>query len=214
MGILFFIVFILVLIAVYLVYCDRAAKKLEKKQKEKAEAEKERKEQEALEAIENARRLVLLMEVKHQAELVGDKATVDAVMGMTYNGKMPELRDDGAYLSLYDNLRIFKIAGMKYRGNLSAYIGDFKGMLVPEPKNEYDPMAIMVKCEDGKHLGYIKEGQTDMVRWLVGAEQPLGESTPTEFKPYRITGVIEEKSDEIDGHKFYDGCIYVVKKEN
>ena len=125
---------------------------------------------------------------------------------------MPELREDGARTSIYDDLRILKIAGMNYRGNLSAYVGKFKGMLVPELKNEYDPFAIMVKVDDGKHVGYIKEDQTCMVRWLVGAEQPLGENEPTIFKPYRVEGFIDEREDE-DGRKYYDGCVYVRKKK-
>lgn len=163
--------------------------------------------------LERARLLLLLMEVRRQAEAVGDIDTINATDNMTYNGPVPERRDDGAFLSMYDNLRIFKIAGMKYRGNLSPYLGSFKGMIIPEPSNEYDKFAIMVKCEDGKHIGYIREDQTQTVRWLVGAEQSLGEETPTEFNPYRISGYIEEKTDEMDEHKYYDGWVYI-KKNN
>ena len=143
----------------------------------------------------------------HQARLVGDTETINSLNNKTYIGPLPELRNDGAYLSIYDNLRILKIAGMKYRGNLSAYVGEFKGTLVPETKNEYDPFAIMVKCEDGKLLGYIREDQTEFVRYYVGAEQPLGETTPTTFSPYRITGFIREQEGG------YDGTVYIVKKE-
>lgn len=141
--------------------------------------------------------------------MMGDTATYDAAMKLTYDGNLPELREDGAWTSIYDDLRILKIAGMNYRGNLSAYVGQFKGVLVPEPKNEYDPFAIMVKVEDGKHVGYIKEEQTGMVRTWVGAEQ-LGFDEPTIFKPYRVEGFIDEREDE-DGRKYYDGCVYVKK---
>ena len=168
---------------------------------------------EADEALREAKRMMILAEVRRQAKIVGDTLTVEQINDMTYNGPLPELRDDGAYLSLYDNLRILKIAGMKYRGNLSAYVGDFKGILVPEPTNDYDPHAIMVKCEDGHHLGYIREEQTNLVRWLVGAEQPLGEETPTTFDPYRIEGTIKKCTDEADGHTFYDGCVYILQKD-
>lgn len=170
-------------------------------------------EQKDRELLENAHRMLLLTEVRRQAEIVGDSATIDSIDAMKYEGPLPELRDDGAYLSIYDNLRILKIAGMKYRGDLSAYVGRFNGTVVPEPTNEYDPFAIQVKCEDGYLLGYIREDQTQIVRWLVGEPQMVGDEEPTTFKPYRITGFIYDKTDEIDGHQFYDGVIYIKKTE-
>ena len=184
-----------------------------KREKEKRDAEElERQQKENEEILAKYRKLKALAEVKRQAEVMGDEETMDAVDGMTYDGRLPEKRDDGEWLSIYEDLRIFKIVGMKYRGNLSAYVGKFRGTLVPEPKNEYDPFAIMVKVEDGKHIGYIKEEQTGIVRWLVGAEQPLGENEPTKFKPYRVTGWVDEKEDG-EGKKVYDGCVYVRKKK-
>ncbi len=184
-----------------------------KREKEKRDAEeRERQQKENEEMLAKYRKLKALAEVKRQAEVMGDEETMDAVDGMTYDGRLPEKRGDGEWLSIYDDLRIFKIAGMKYRGNLSAYVGKFRGMLVPEPKNEYDPFAIMVKVEDGKHIGYIKEEQTGIVRWLVGAEQPLGKNEPTKFKPYRVTGWIEEKEDG-EGKKVYEGSVYVRRKK-
>lgn len=184
--------------------------KREKEKREAEELERQRKENE--EILAKARRLAALAEVMKQAKMMGDTATYDAAMKLTYDGNLPEEREDGAWTSIYEDLRIFKIAGMKYRGNLSAYVGNFRGTLVPEPKNEYDPFAIMVKVEDGKHIGYIKEEQTGIVRWMVGAEQPLGENEPTKFKPYRVTGWIEEKEDG-EGKKVYEGCVYVRKKK-
>ena len=191
-----------------------ARMKAEKAERERAEerAESERKQREHEEQMEKVRRLMALAELKRQAEVMGDEDTMDSVDSMTYDGKLPEKRGDGEWLSIYDDLRIFKIAGMKYRGNLSAYVGKFRGTLVPEPKNEYDPFAIMVKVEDGKHIGYIKEEQTGIVRWLVGAEQPLGENEPTVFKPYRVVGWIEEKEDG-DGKKVYEGSVYERRKK-
>jgi hypothetical protein len=148
-------------------------------------------------------------ELRRQAEIMGDTDCVEQINNMTYRGPLPERRHDGAWTSVYDDLRILKIAGMQYRGNLSAYEGNFRGVLVPEPKNEYDPFAIMVKVEDGKHVGYIKEEQTDMVRTWVGAEQ-LGTDEPTIFKPYRICGTITSKED-YDNKKSFDGCVYIKK---
>lgn len=189
-----------------------ARMKAEKAERERAEekAEAERKQREHEEQMEKARRLMALSEVMKQAKMMGDTDTYDAAMKLTYHGNLPELRADGAWTSIYDNLRIMKIAGMNYRGDLSAYVGQFKGVLVPEPTNDYDPFAIMVKVEDGKHVGYIKEDQTGMVRTWVGAEQ-LGFEEPTIFKPYRVDGFIDEREDE-DGRKYYDGCVYLKKK--
>lgn len=181
-----------------------------KYEEEKREAEEmERQQKEYEEMLAKARKLSALAEVKRQAEVMGDEKTMDAVDGMTYNGRLPEQREDGAWTSIYDDLRILKISGMNYRGDLSAYVGQFKGVLVPEPTNDYDPFAIMVKVEDGKHVGYIKEDQTGMVRTWVGAEQ-LGFDEPTIFKPYRVDGFIDEREDET-GRKYYDGCVYVKK---
>lgn len=188
---------------------NKRSAKLRKEQEERERAEAERKRREQDELIAKARRLAALAEVMKQAKMMGDTATYDAAMKLTYDGNLPEEREDGAWTSIYDNLRILKIAGMNYRGDLSAYVGQFRGVLVPEPKNEYDPFAIMVKVEDGKHVGYIKEDQTGMVRTWVGAEQ-LGFDEPTIFKPYRVEGFIDEREDE-DGRKFYDGCVYVKK---
>lgn len=189
---------------------SKRSARLRKEQEERERAEAERKKREHEEQMEKARRLVALSEVMKQAKMMGDTATYDAAMNLTYDGNLPEPREDGAWTSIYDDLRILKIAGMNYRGYLSAYMGQFKGVLVPEPTNDYDPFAIMVKVEDGKHVGYIKEDQTGMVRWMVGAEQPLGENEPTIFKPYKVDGFIDEREDE-DGRKYYDGCVYVRK---
>lgn len=196
----------------FLNWDSKRSARLKKEKAEREQAEAERKQREHDELVEKARRLRALTEVMKQAKMMGDTDTYYSAMNMTYDGNLPELREDGAWTSIYDDLRILKIAGMNYRGNLSAYVGKFKGMLVPELKNEYDPFAIMVKVDDGKHVGYIKEDQTGMVRWLVGAEQPLGENEPTIFKPYRVEGFIDEREDE-DGRKYYDGCVYVRKKK-
>ena len=199
-------------IAVFLWYMDRENKKL-KEQRERMEeeerCERERKEAEDIKLMNDLKKKAAKIEVMKQAKMMGDTDTYDSAMKLTYHGKLPELREDGAWTSIYDDLRILKIAGMNYRGNLSAYVGQFKGVLVPEPKNEYDPFAIMVKVEDGKHVGYIKEEQTGMVRTWVGAEQ-LGFEEPTIFKPYRVEGFIDEREDE-DGRKYYDGCVYLKK---
>ena len=133
-----------------------------------------------------------------QAELVGDHLTETSINAGTYTGPLPERRDDGGWLSIYDNLRIFKIAGINHRQGISRYLGRVECALVPEPDNEYDPDAIKIVAEDRHHLGYIPSGQTEMVCWL----------TANEF-PYRCTAFIEAHEDENDGHKFFVGYVYI-----
>ena len=133
-----------------------------------------------------------------QAEIVGDMLTMDSIKRNDYHGPLPERRDDGGWLSIYDNLRILKIAGINHRQGISRYVGRVECALVPEPDNEYDPDAIKIVAEDRHHLGYIQSGQTEMVCWL----------TANEF-PYRCTAFIEAHKDENDGHKFFVGYVYI-----
>lgn len=133
-----------------------------------------------------------------QANIVGDRFVADAINGGTYTGPLPERRDDGGWLSIFDNLRILKIAGINYRSNIGKYVGRVECALVPEPDNEYDPDAIKIVADDRHHLGYIPTGQTEFVRSL----------TANEF-PYRCTAFIDEHEDEDDGHKFFVGFVYI-----
>ena len=81
------------------------------------------------------------------------------------------------------------------------YTGRNTVALVPEPKNEFDPQAIKVVAEDGHHLGYVHRHQTDMVRsWAAGVF------------PMYCTCRIEQHEDDGDGHRFYTGFIYLLKK--
>ena len=133
-----------------------------------------------------------------QAEIVGDHLTETSINAGTYTGPLPERRADGGWLSIYDNLRILKIAGINHRQGISRYVGRVECALVPEPDNEYDPDAIKIVAEDRHHLGYIPSGQTDLVCSL----------TANEF-PYRCTAFIEQCEDEDDGHKFFTGFVYI-----
>ena len=148
--------------------------------------------------LEESKKMIPLTEALIQAGLVGDHFVVDAINGGTYNGPLPERRDDGGWLSIFDNLRILKIAGINYRSGIGKYVGRVECALVPEPDNEYDSNAIKVVAEDRHHLGYIPTEHTDFVRSL----------TANEF-PYRCTAFIEEHEDEDDGHHFFVGYVYI-----
>ena len=148
--------------------------------------------------LEESKKMIPLTEAIIQAGLVGDHFVVDAINGGTYNGPLPERRDDGGWLSIFDNLRILKIAGINYRSGIGKYVGRVECALVPEPDNEYDSNAIKVVAEDRHHLGYIPTEHTDFVRSLAANEFP-----------YRCTAFIEEHEDELDGHKFFIGFVYI-----
>lgn len=148
--------------------------------------------------LDNLKNETRRIEAFIQAGIVGDTLTVSAIESGTYTGPFPERRDDGGWLSIYDNLRILKIAGINHRQGISRYVGRVECALVPEPDNEYDPDAIKIVAEDRHHLGYIPSGQTDLVCSL----------TANEF-PYRCTAFIEECDDEDDGHKFFTGYVYI-----
>ena len=138
-----------------------------------------------------------------QADIVGDIKTINAINDNSYNGPLPEKRSDGGFLSIYDNLRILKIAGINHRQGINRYIGRVECALVPEPQNEYDPNAIKVVASDRHHLGYIPSDMTDFVRSIAGEEFPM-----------RCTCFIDEVEDEYDGHKFYVGYVYIKRRDN
>lgn len=136
-----------------------------------------------------------------QAELVGDINTSSAINSGNYHGPLPERRDDGGWLSIYDNLRILNIASINHRQGIGRYTGRVECALVHEPDNEFDPDAIKIVASDRHHLGYVPSVMTDFVRSLVRDQFP-----------YRCTAFIDSKEDEDDGHHFFVGHIYVVRK--
>lgn len=148
--------------------------------------------------IENLNRETARIEAFIQAGIVGDQKTVDDFNNGNYHGPLPEKRGDGGWLSIYDNLRILKIAGINHRQGINRYIGRVECALVPEPTNKYDPEAIKIVAEDNHHLGYIPSDQTDFVRSLAANEFP-----------YLCTAFISQEEDEDDGHKFFVGFVYI-----
>lgn len=165
-----------------------------------AKAESEKRDAEHDDLLAKARQLMRQGEALIQAELAGKDTIRDAILSNSYSGPCPERRDDGGWLSVFDNLRILKIAGINRREGIDRYVGRVDCALVPEPDNEFDPEAIKVVADDRHHLGYIPADQTAFVRSL----------TAEEF-PYKATAFIEEKEDEVDGHRFFVGYVYIKK---
>ena len=147
--------------------------------------------------------LSAMLELLRQATLMEDAETIKAINDGTYDGKLPERRSDGGWLSVYDDLRILGIAGINHRQRIGSYMGRVDVALVPEPGNEFDPCAIKVVAEDGHHLGYVHYDQTPMVRaWA------------KDHFPKLAVAFIEQKTDEVDGYSFYVGYFYLIKTKN
>lgn len=163
-----------------------------------AKAESEKRDAEHDDLLANARQLMRQGEALIQAELAGKDTIRDAILSNSYSGPWPERRDDGGWLSVFDNLRILKIAGINRREGIDRYAGRVDCALVPEPDNEFDPEAIKVVADDRHHLGYVPADQTAFVRSLTAGEFP-----------YKATAFIEEKEDEVDGHRFFVGYVYI-----
>ena len=151
--------------------------------------------------LANAQRLLALTEAATQAKESGHDDVYQAIMDNIYGGPLPERRADGGWTSIFDDLRILSIAGINHRQNIVRYKGRNTVALVPEPSNEFDPDAIKVVAEDGHHLGYIHQYQTDMVR-----------SWARDKFPFYCVAMITEHDDEIDEHHFYTGYLYIKKK--
>ena len=143
----------------------------------------------------------LLAEVKRQAEEHNDQDTILSVLNNTYNGPMPELKQDGSYTSIYVTYLRYKIAGINHRKRIRDYVGKSKGYIQPEPTNKYDPNAIAIYAEDGHHLGYIPQAETQEVRDL-GLPFPID-----------VYCEIEEDYDYDDSRRFYVGHILIEQPE-
>ena len=150
------------------------------------------------ELIANANKLAAMGEALQQAKAHGDKKTVQAILNMTYTGPLPEKKKDGTYTQIYKNYLRFKIAGINYRKGIGDYEGKFIGEVVPEPTNQYDPNAIKIVHQDGKHLGYVPAEDTAQLR----------EWVKNKF-PYKCYGEIFQDEDYDEDRKYYWGEVMV-----
>ena len=145
--------------------------------------------------LEIMRRERQRIETIRQARLVGDELTVDEVLADNYKGPLPQLwSNEEAFSSIYpDRLLIFSVAGINYAKNIRAYVGEFRGALLPDPKNDFDPEAIKIVVEDGHHIGFVPQTMTGEVRSFAGHP----DVNDTNWRHY-ITGRIEEREDDSD----------------
>ena len=164
--------------------------------KQSVQAQQPAPQKSATDVLADANRMLLLLEVLNQAKLYGDAATVKAVNDMTYDGPLPEQLPDGSFTRIYE-LQDYNIAGINYRENVSAYLGDFEGYLKPDPENEHDPNAIAVYSRNGHHLGFIPAACTDHIRAL---GRPF---------PMPITGNIDQEHDDVENRYYFVGTVYI-----
>ena len=198
MGILIFVIIVCVIVMMFksLAHQHNSHEDVQRELAAKYTNQEQEKSDDDL--LANARLLMRQGEALIQAELAGKDTIRDAILSNSYSGPWPERRDDGGWLSVFDNLRILKIAGINRRDGIGRYVGRVDCALVPEPDNEFDPEAIKVVADDRHHLGYIPADQTAFVRSLTAGEFP-----------YKATAFIEEKEDEVDGHRFFVGFVYI-----
>lgn len=198
-----FIIIIIIAAVVYFMVNKNMIKSHEETQRELAAKLTGNNDNSTDDLIESLRIETARIEAYIQAEMVGDKKTVETIKSETYDGPLPEKRNDGGWLSIYDNLRILKIAGINHRSGIIRYRGRIESILVPEPTNKYDPDAIMVLCKDDRHhLGYIPSDMTDFVR-----------SMANDMFPMDCISMITEEEDDMDGHRFFIGFVYIVRRE-
>lgn len=80
------------------------------------------------------------------------------------------IKDKGYHTSVWpkDHSQLdiveFNIAGMSYRDGIDDHLGEFVGILQPEPTNPYDHNAIKVLAADGHHLGYVPKDMIAEIR--------------------------------------------------
>lgn len=152
--------------------------------------------------LEIMRRERQRIETIRQARLVGDELTVDEVLADNYKGPLPQLwSNEEAFSSIYpDRLLIFSVAGINYAKNIRAYVGEFRGALLPDPQNDFDPEAIKIVVEDGHHIGFVPQTMTGEVRSFAGHP----DVSDHDWRHY-VTGRIEEREDDTDpdNHRRY-----------
>lgn len=193
---LFFISFILVGSLVGIILYNDKQKQKNQEEYDRIKAENDEKErQDRIERQKSYNLMRQREEMVRQATMIGDNETIAAIDADTYDGPLPELWSNSeAYSSAYpDKLMIVNVAGINHRTGIKSYVGKFNGVLVPDPKNDYDPEAIKVKAEDGKHVGFIPEDLTADVRELIGHP----DVTDTKWR-HRVSGFIAQREDDYD----------------
>jgi hypothetical protein len=196
--VLILVIVILAVVVILISVNSKLSKKEDILEMPSASFEPVRKEISDEELIANANKLAAMGEALQQAKAQGDEKTVQAILNMTYTGPLPKKQEDGTYTKIYKNYLRFKIAGINHRESIEEYEGKFIGEVVPEPTNQYDPNAIKIVHQDGKHLGYVPAEDTAQLREWVNNKFP-----------YKCYGEIFQDEDYDDDRKYYWGEVMV-----
>ena len=146
------------------------------------------------------------IEALRQAREAFDWKTESAILDRMYLEPLPELDAAGYWTNLYPDIYHTKIAGINYCRGIRDLAGVyFDALLIPEPKNKYDPNAIkIVHKESGRKLGYIPADETDDVRQFVNNNFP--------FQCRAHVDEYEDWDDERERDRTYlKGCVNIHK---
>lgn len=196
--VLLLVIGILAVVGILIYVKSKSSKKEDVLELYSASPEPVHKEDSDEELIANANKLAAMGEALQQAKAQGDEKTVQAILNMTYTGPLPEKKEDGTYTKIYKNYLRFKIAGINHRESIVDYEGKFIGEVVPEPTNQYDPNAIKIVHQDGKHLGYVPAEDIAQLR----------EWVKNKF-PYKCYGEIFQDEDYDENRRYYWGEVMV-----
>lgn len=132
----------------------------------------------------------------------GDTEAVQAIDNGTYH-ELLEQRASKRQAYAPDGVEYctFGIAGINYRKGISGYVGQSTGYLKPQPSNRHDPNSIAIYADDGHHLGYIREFETDDVSAL-----------RIRF-PIPVSVYIEECYDDDENRRFFVGQVTIKYKK-
>lgn len=192
------IIGILAFVGIFIFMNSKSSKKGFFEETPSASPDSAKKEVSDEELLANANKLAAMGEALQQAKAQGDEKTVQAILNMTYTGPLPEKKEDGTYTKIYKNYLRFKIAGINHREGIGDYEGKFIGEVIPEPTNQFDPNAIKIVHQDGKHLGYVPAEDTVQLR----------EWVKNKF-PYKCYGEIFQDEDYDEDRKYYWGEVMV-----
>ena len=142
-----------------------------------------------------------LVFARQHAEQTGDTEAVQAIDNGTYK-ELLERRAAARQQTIPQDYAAYQydIAGINFRRGIADYVGQSTGYLKPQPTNRHDPNAIAIYADDGHHLGYIREFETDDVRAL-----------RLRF-PIPVSVYIEECYDYDESRRFFVGSVTILMK--
>ena len=152
----------------------------------------------------------MLGEMQRQATIMKDFKTVKDIIFGHYTGTLPVIRYDGAPVSMYDGLYIFRLCGPSWGTEAEPLDGSYPGLLEMWKIRVGDQETEAVQVTLHGHMaGYLDTWRwsEERVRQMMSAGDDTGD-----YKPLPCMGYI--KGAHTAGRfKVYDGWVYVKIKE-